>query len=252
MSAAVNESSVPKGAQATASRGPYAKSEQVQGRIVRAAAEVFATSGFHASTFKEIARRAGVSERGVVYHFHTKEDLLEAVMNEHHQSRSSVVMSASGLGALAAVLAVVEADAEMPNVVGLQTILIGEATAREHPAHDHYRRRYADLRTYLSNAFAAASNNGDATSELDADDLAAGLVALLDGLQTQWLFDRDVVRVGTTVDGYLASILSAEAMAEVRRLREDFILSSAEPADTEASPTAPAPPTPPPSTIPLQ
>jgi AcrR family transcriptional regulator len=198
----------------------------VQGRIVRAAAEVFATNGFHASTFKEIARRAGVSERGLVYHFHTKEILLEAVMNEHHQWRSSVVLSASGLGSFAAVLAVVEADAQLPDVVGLQSLLIGESTAHDHPAHDHYRRRYADLRTYLTRAFDEVLNNGEASSELEAGDLAVGLIALLDGLQLQWLFDKDAVQVGKTVDGYLAAILSQDAMSEVRRLRADFLASS--------------------------
>lgn len=222
MSTATTGSSAPQKAQVATTRGPYAKSEEVQGRIVRAAADVFATSGFHASTFKEIARRAGVSERGLVYHFRTKEALLEAVMNEHHQWRSAAVLSASGLGAFAAVIAVVEADAQMPSVVGLQSILIGEATAADHPAHDHYRRRYADLRTYLSRAFASALSNGEATSELDADDLAAGLIGLLDGLQLQWLFDSDRVRVGKTVDGYLAAILSTKAMDEVRRLRAKY------------------------------
>src|SRR5437764_14639076 len=115
MSAVTAGSSASSETNATAPRGRYAKSEQVQARVVRAAAEVFATSGFHATTFKEIARRAGVSERGLAYHFHTKEALLEAVMNYHRQSRSLVLLSASGLGAFAAVLAVVEADAHMPD-----------------------------------------------------------------------------------------------------------------------------------------
>lgn len=226
MSSAVAASLPPQESPGTPPRGRYAKSEQVQGRIVQAAAEVFATSGFHATTFKEIARRAGVSERGLVYHFRTKEALLEAVMSHHHQLRSALVLSASGLGSIAAVLAVVEADAGMPEVVGLQSILSGEATARDHPAHDHYRLRYADLRTYLGRAFAAALSNGEATSELEADDLAAGLIALLDGLQMQWLFDRDAVQVRRTVDGFLAAVLSREAMADVRRLRQEFIDSS--------------------------
>jgi hypothetical protein len=39
----------------------------------------------------------------------------------------------------------------------------------------------------------------------------------------QWLFDRDVVGVVRTVDGYLAGILSREAMATVRRLRSEFL-----------------------------
>ena len=223
MSTATEESSTGQRAQTTAPRGRYAKSEEVQGRIVRAASQVFAGSGFHAATFKEIARRAGVSERGLVYHFPTKEALLEAVMNVHHQWRSAVVLSASGLGSFAAVLAVVEADAAMPDVVGLQSILIGEATARDHPAHDHYRRRYADLRTYLTRAFDAALSSGQASSELEAGDLAVGLIALLDGLQMQWLFDSDAVRVGKTVDGYLAAILTPDALAEVRGLRAEFL-----------------------------
>lgn len=226
MSSATAASSPPHETPVTAPRGRYAKSEQVQGRIVQAAAEVFSTAGFHASTFKEIARRAGVSERGLAYHFHTKEALLEAVMSDHHHRRSAVVLAATGLGAFAAVLAVVEADAEMPDVVNLQSILGGEATAQDHPAHDHYRHRYADLRMYLARAFAAALDDGEATSELGANDLAAGFIALLDGLQMQWLFDRDAVRVGKTVDGFLATVLSPDAMSEVRRLREEFLENS--------------------------
>jgi AcrR family transcriptional regulator len=223
MSSSVAASPTARESPAATPRGRYAKSEQVQGRIVEAAAEVFASSGFHATTFKEIARRAGVSERGLAYHFHTKEALLEAVMNDHHQWRSAVVLAASGLASFAAVLAVVEADALMPDVVGLQSILTGEATARDHPAHEHYRSRYADLRTYLGRAFRAALDDGDAVSELHADELAAGLIALLDGLQMQWLYDRDAVKVGAVVEGYLAAILSPDAISDVRRIRQELL-----------------------------
>jgi AcrR family transcriptional regulator len=229
MPTAVTESSASQPGQVAASRGRYAKSEEVQKRIVKAAAEVFAVSGFNAGTFKEIAGRAGVSERGVAYHFHTKQALLETVMNDHHQWRSSVVLSASGLGSFAAVIAVVEADAQIPDVVGLQSILIGEATSRDHPAHEHYRVRYADLRTYLGRAFSTALGRGEAISELPPEDLAAGLIALLDGLQMQWLYARDSVRVATIVEGYLAAILSPDAMADVRRLRAQFVEESATP-----------------------
>lgn len=204
-------------------RGRYAKSEEVQRRIVKAAAEAFAASGFNAGTFKEIARRAGVSERGLAYHYRTKEALLEAVIDDHHQRRSAAVTSASGLGSFAAVIAVVEVDALEPDVVGLQSILVGEATARDHPAHDHYRLRYADLRNYLSEAFSAVQSSGQARSDLPAEDLSAGLIALLDGLQIQWLYAPESVRVAATVDGYLAAILSREAMAEVRKLRSELI-----------------------------
>lgn len=190
---------------------------------MKAAAEAFAASGFNAGTFKEIARRAGVSERGLAYHFHTKEALLEAVMDEHHQRRSAIVTSATGLSSFAAVIAVVEADALRADVVGLQSILIGEATARDHPVHEHYRGRYEGLRNYLTRAFSTALHGGQASSDLPAEDLATGLIALLDGLQIQWLYAPQSVRVTATVDGYLAAILSREAMSEVRTLRREFV-----------------------------
>ncbi len=46
------------------------------------AAELFASSGFHETTMRDIARRAGMLPGSIYYHFPSKEDLLAAVYEE--------------------------------------------------------------------------------------------------------------------------------------------------------------------------
>jgi TetR/AcrR family transcriptional regulator len=47
----------------------------------RVALEEFASSGYHATSIQQIADRAGVSKATVLYHFASKEALLEAVLS---------------------------------------------------------------------------------------------------------------------------------------------------------------------------
>jgi AcrR family transcriptional regulator len=51
-------------------------------QIVEAAVSTFAAKGFHGSTIREIAERAGVSVPGLYHHFASKQQLLERVMDD--------------------------------------------------------------------------------------------------------------------------------------------------------------------------
>src|ERR1700731_4787769 len=66
-----------------ARRAPRTKrSAQTRERIIAAATEVFARSGFHGAKVADIAERAGIAY-GLVYHyFHNKEDILAAIFTE--------------------------------------------------------------------------------------------------------------------------------------------------------------------------
>src|ERR1700731_5412079 len=58
------------------------RSAQTRERIIAAATEVFARSGFHGAKVAEIAEHAGIAY-GLVYHyFHNKEDILAAIFAE--------------------------------------------------------------------------------------------------------------------------------------------------------------------------
>jgi AcrR family transcriptional regulator len=64
-------------------------------RLLEAASEAFADRGFHATTTRDIAARAGMSPAAVYVHFATKEALLYELSLVGHQAALDVVSSAS-------------------------------------------------------------------------------------------------------------------------------------------------------------
>ncbi|MGZ4697118.1 MAG: TetR/AcrR family transcriptional regulator, partial [Oryzihumus sp.] len=73
----------------TARRAP----ETVQ-RLIDAAADAFADKGFHATTTRDIAARAGLSPAGVYVHFATKEDLLFHLSEQGHLAALEILEAA--------------------------------------------------------------------------------------------------------------------------------------------------------------
>jgi AcrR family transcriptional regulator len=76
---------------------------QTRGRILDAAAELFAERGARATTMTEVAHRADVSPATVINHFATQDDLIEAVvarlMAELQIPDRSIFAGARSLGA---------------------------------------------------------------------------------------------------------------------------------------------------------
>jgi len=63
-------------------------------RLLAAAIEAFGERGYHATTTREIAERAGMSPAGVYVHFQSKEDVLFRVMQLGHASAFAAVEEA--------------------------------------------------------------------------------------------------------------------------------------------------------------
>ncbi|MFP3670184.1 TetR/AcrR family transcriptional regulator, partial [Priestia sp. SIMBA_032] len=109
----------------------------VRERIIDAAIDVFAISGFRASTMKDIADRAGISQRGLAHHFASKFDLLSAVLSVREQESASLLApSPSGhpVDALESMLEVIADNNKRPGLVELYSILAAEGTTEDHPA----------------------------------------------------------------------------------------------------------------------
>jgi AcrR family transcriptional regulator len=80
-------------------------------RLMEAAADAFAAKGFHATTTRDIASRAGLSPAGVYVHFASKEDLLFQLSREGHEAARDMLVAAAGAapsptGALRAIMRV--------------------------------------------------------------------------------------------------------------------------------------------------
>ncbi len=174
-------------------RGPYAKTAATRERILEASESVFADSGFGATTMKEVAARAQISERGLVHHFPNKEALLAAVLERHEQRTPLSDAPAPAAQALSQLVEQVQRDASRRGIVELHATLSAEASSAEHPAHDHYRLRYDSFRLYVTTIFDELAEAGALSSSLTPAELAASYIALSDGLQLQWLYNPDAV-----------------------------------------------------------
>ncbi|WP_374945905.1 TetR/AcrR family transcriptional regulator [Agreia sp.] len=196
-------------------RGEYAKSAQVRKRIVDAATEEFAESGFRAGTMKNIAERATISQRGLVHHFASKEELLLEVLEVRAAESAQLMLSSDPRDVLRSVVDVMVDNARRPGLVELHTVLFAEATSSEHPAHAHHAHRLQLWRDYLTSVFETLHREGALAPGLDPEVVATTLVAVQDGVQLQWLYHPEKIDMAGAVHDYLASIVPGWSRSSV-------------------------------------
>lgn len=174
-------------------RGEYAKSAATRIAILDAALEVFAQSGYRRGSLREVAERVGMSEAGLLHHFKNKSLLLQAVLDHRDDvSRQLVDFDAlDGVESLRGLVSLAAHNASTPGVVELYTTLSAEATSPDHPAHAYFLQRYRYVRESTSAAFERVAAAGRLRPGIDPYRAAVATIALMDGLQVQWLLDPD-------------------------------------------------------------
>jgi AcrR family transcriptional regulator len=200
----------------TTGRGPYAKTAEVRRKILEACADAFGGAGFHGSSTKDIAQRAGISHTGLRHHFPTKEDLLIALLELRAEHSTEVLTALNArtpqthpLEALRGQLAILRENQQDPGMIELHCVLSGEATSPDHPAHGYYVKRYQEIRHHYTQAFVTLAERGELSTDFAPPQLATMTIALINGLQAQWLYDREFVDIEGTVREFLASVVPA-------------------------------------------
>lgn len=190
-------------------RGTYAKTPEKRVTILDAALEVFAQSGYRSGSLRDVAARVGMSEAGLLHHFPNKSALLSAVLDRRDDhARQIVVLDGDAETRLRGLVDLARHNASTPGVVELYCTLSAEATAPDHPAHDYFVRRYEWTRQMIGDAFAQLRDDGRLQPGLDPERAAVTTVALMDGLQVQWLLDRDVVDMAEELDRFFSSVVT--------------------------------------------
>lgn len=176
-------------------RGTYAKTEATRQAILDAALEVFSGSGYRAGSLREIAVRVGMSEAGLLHHFRNKSALLEAVLAEKDDRARAIVptQSEDGAAVLRGLVELAEYNASIPGVVELFATLSAEATAPDHPAHEYFVGRYNFTRSTIERALVNLERDGRLRHGMTPRRAAITIIAMMDGLQVQWLLDRSVL-----------------------------------------------------------
>ena len=193
-------------------RGEYAKSSVRRQQILEAALEVFSASGYHKGSLRDVAERAGLSQAGLLHHFPSKIELTAAVLAWRDDLSRSQFGTAdlSGSATIVDLVDLVEHNQSTPMLVELYATLSAEAATPGHPLFDYFARRYAWVVDFTRAAFERAAEAGQLRPGVDPGSAARGLIALMDGLQIQWLYDRASVDMTTEVRVYLRSLLAVE------------------------------------------
>lgn len=195
--------------QARGPRGPYAKTKATRQRILDASLSVFAESGFRAGSLRDIAERVGLSDAGLLHHYPSKAELLQATLRHRDEVnlRDFKVDLEDARGVAQGFIDITERNMHQPGVVELYCTLSAEATTTDHPAHQYFIERYEWVRGLSTSALERLRDQGELRDGVDPRSAAIQLLALMDGLQVQWLLDRSAIDMTTEVKHYLDSLV---------------------------------------------
>ncbi|MGE9361693.1 TetR/AcrR family transcriptional regulator [Isoptericola nanjingensis] len=176
-----------------APRRGYAKGRAKREEILQAAIGMFGEVGYHGASLREIASRVGISHPGLLHHFPTKAALLEAVL-EHRDEIDFADFDRDleqGRSMFDALVRLVQRNALRRPVVEVFAGLAAEATSPDHPAHEYFSERYPSTVRRSRVELERLAAEGRLAPGVDPEVAARTIVAIMDGLQIQWLYSLD-------------------------------------------------------------
>lgn len=166
--------------------------------ILDAAVDVFGRRGYASGSLQEIADRVGMTHAGVLHHFGSKHQLLLEVLV--HRDETDVAQLEGrhipdGMALFRHLVRTAFRNAQRPGIVQAYTVLSAEATTEDHPGHPYFVDRYATLRRELADAFRVVCAEHGVEEPATVAKGAAAVLAVMDGLQVQWLLAPDAVEL---------------------------------------------------------
>src|SRR5689334_7131697 len=147
--------------------------------IIEAATALVAERGFWGLSMQDVADGCGLTVPGLLHHVGSKDGLLVAVLDHRDEQDLRSVHEQAPASLRETCAALVERNAAQPEIVRLFAVLEAESLTPDHPAHAYFSERQRRTVEMLSDLAAGES--------ADPGALARQVVALMDGLQLQWL-----------------------------------------------------------------
>ncbi|MFE6964711.1 MULTISPECIES: TetR/AcrR family transcriptional regulator [unclassified Agromyces] len=178
-----------------ARRGSYAKGIAKREEILTAALEVIARNGYGRASVRELADAVGLSQAGLLHYFSSKEELFAEILRKRDEVDRETIAAADAdneLSMLDGFVQVIRHNVDVPGLVQLYARLSTEATEPEHAARPFFDERFRAFREMAAEGIRESQREGGLPADLDPDRVATMLLALADGLQTQWLMDPSI------------------------------------------------------------
>jgi AcrR family transcriptional regulator len=185
--------------------------------ILRVAAKKFGEKGTANTALADIADEIGMTPAGVLHYFGSKRDLLIEVLKYRDEQGVIGLKNKQlpiGFDTFRHLINTAFDNAKHPGIVQTYLTLSSESTTESNPGRDYFTDRYSVLRSQLDQAFKEVmSERGVLTLTQDQTtmihDASASVLAVMDGLQLQWLLDKKAVDLGKITEFALKAIVSA-------------------------------------------
>jgi AcrR family transcriptional regulator len=152
-------------------------------QIIDVTTRLIAERGFWGLSMQDVADGCGLTVPGLLHHVGSKDGLLLAVLDYRDEADARALEAELGDAATVSprdiCAALVRRNAGQPEIVRLFAVLEAESLTPDHPAHDYFEARQ---RRTLEGLTAVLKERTPAP-----ESLAVRIVALMDGLQIQWL-----------------------------------------------------------------
>ncbi|NWJ71422.1 TetR/AcrR family transcriptional regulator [Pseudonocardia sp. ICBG1122] len=185
---------------------PITDRRQIRGAERRAAILVAAISrfgrqGYEHTRLRDVARDAGVTDAGLLYHFRTKDDLFAAAV-EHQQRHYDRVAHGADVTVrefFDSLVAAVEKATADPELIRFEAALTAQSVLEDHPAHGRAKLQLGEALDTLPPLFRRAAERGEIRTDVDAVQLTLEIVALIEGIRSLWVARPDAVDLATVL-----------------------------------------------------
>ncbi|WP_040164282.1 TetR/AcrR family transcriptional regulator [Microbacterium gorillae] len=192
--------------------GPRPETLAKRRAILAAATDVFGSKGYANGTLAEIADQVGMTHAGILHHFGSKDQLLLEVLTYRDESDVDHLDGRhipGGAELFRHLVRTAELNENRAGIVQAFAVLSGESVTDGHPAQQYFIERYDRLREDIASAFREVCAQRGVSEPALIDSGAAAIVAVMDGLQVQWLLSPGAIELARTTRFAIEAIVSA-------------------------------------------
>jgi AcrR family transcriptional regulator len=183
-------------------------------QILDAAVELFSARGYRSTGLAELGDTVGMTNPGLLYYFGTKERLLLEVVAERHriegEQREDLDPATLTLDTLTDIA---RQNVENVMLTRLYVVLAAESLDAADPLHAFFVERYDRARRHIGQLLEHAIATGELRDDVDVTQLGTEVLAMLMGLELQWLMDPDRFDLVATMAAYVESLRARLAPA---------------------------------------
>lgn len=158
--------------------------------ILVAALAVLSEGGYRKTSIDAVAERAGLTRQGVLHYFPSKKLLLLAVIQRRHELNRAHLLQHGDKDWPSQLAEVVAFEERNPGLAELHNVLMAESVTGNEAArqyfHAHYQVAHEQIVAQFEERYGEHLPSG-----LTPRTAATALLAMLDGIQLQWMLDRE-------------------------------------------------------------